>query len=477
MMGVLDKSVPYYKYFEEMAAIPHGSYNEKQYSDYLVTWAKEHGLRHVQDDMGNVVMYKPASAGYEYHPSVLLQGHMDMVCVKAPGSRHDFTKDPLDLYIEDGWLRARDTTLGGDDGVGCAYMLSILESDTIAHPPLECAFTVQEEVGCNGAANLKAEYFSAKRMIGLDDVGGGTSYVTTAGSQVLQLTRKVSWEHGERPAYRLHIHGLLGGHSGVDIDKERGSAIKIAAQTLFALSKEGSVRLADVNIGDAGNVIPSNGTVVFTASMPGEEVFSAVGKWLETFRAQLQWSDPGLQMDLTECSTDKVMSEDDSRELISFVRFLPDGFFHRSMRFEGLTTVSSNLGTWKVDGDTVSFECNSRSSLESYIDMLEEEQQFLCGVFRIQRRETGRVAGFDYIENSPIRAAVDKAFHEVTGRHIEELFVHGGIEAGYLTRLIPNLDVVTIGPLVPDEHTINERLNLKSFDEVWQTLVKTLVAL
>ena len=473
----MDQSVPYYHYFEEMAHIPHGSYNEKQYSDYLVSWAKARGLRHIQDDMGNVVIYKPASPGYEDHPALLLQGHMDMVCVKVPGSTHDFTKDTLDLYVEDGWLKARGTSLGGDDGVGCAYMLTILEDNSLNHPPLECAFTVQEEVGCNGAAALKAEHFSAKRMIGLDDVGGGTSYVTTAGSQVLQLTREVHWENGECRAYRLDIHGLLSGHSGVDIEKERGNAVKIAAHTLYSLLKGGELRLADVQIGDASNVIAGYGRVVFMSALPETEVRAVVGRMHGIFLSQLQWSDPGLKMELSDCTADRVISAQDSAELVKFVRFVPDGFFHRSMRFNGLTTVSSNIGVWKLDGDTVVFECNSRSSLESYIDMMEEEQQLFCDLFHIRRREIGRVAGFDNIENSPIRAAVDQAFFEVTGRHIEELFVHGGIEAGYLTRLIPGMDVVTIGPLVPDEHTVNERLSLKSFDEVWQTLIRTLAAL
>ena len=164
-MKVLDWSVPYLKYFEKMTRIPHGSFHEKRYSDYLVGFAKDHNLKYVQDELYNVIIYKPGSAGYEEHAPVILQGHMDMVCVKTPESTHDFEKDPLKLYIEDGFLKAKDTTLGGDDGVGVAYMLAVLGSDTIAHPPLECVFTVQEECGCGGAAALKKEYFEARRMI------------------------------------------------------------------------------------------------------------------------------------------------------------------------------------------------------------------------------------------------------------------------------------------------------------------------
>jgi len=475
--GKLDLSVPYCRYFEEMTRIPHGSFHEQAYSDYLVRWAKDRGLRYVQDDMGNVVIYKPASPGREDRAPVLLQAHMDMVCVKAPGVEHDFEKDPLELYVEDGWLRARGTTLGADDGVGCAYMLAILEDDALVHPPLECVFTVQEEVGCRGAAHLKAEYFTAKRMLGLDDVGGGTSYVTAAGSQIVRLSRKAVWETGRRDACRLTISGLRGGHSGVDIEKERGNAVKLAGRTLYALLKKGAVRLAEVDIGDASNVIAGRGTVVFTSALSREEVSAVVDACREAFLQQLRWSDPDLKLELTACTAERVMSAQDSADLISFVRFVPDGMFHRSMRFEGLTVASSNLGTWKIEGDCAVLECCSRSSLESWLEANEEDQQLLCGVYHIDRQETARVAGFDYIENSPLRAALDKSFYEVTGRHIQELFVHGGIEAGFLTRLVPGMDVATIGPLAPDEHTVNERLSLKSFDEIWRVLVKTLAAL
>ncbi len=477
MNNVLDHDIPYYRHFEEMTRIPHGSYNEKPYSDYLVRWAKEHKLKYVQDDMGNVIMYKPASAGREDRAPVLLQGHMDMVCDKTPESTHDFKKDPLQLYVEDGWLKAHNTTLGADDGVGCAYMLSILENDNLAHPPLECVFTVQEEVGCNGAANLKAEYFSAKRMLGLDDDGGGTSYVTTAGSQLTKLNRAVHWEAGTRQAYKLSVGGLLGGHSGVDIEKELGSSIKIAASVLFGLLKKGELRLADINMGSASNVIPCHGSVVFASSLDGSEVRAVVDKYLRIFREQLRWSDPNLEFELSECEVDKVMSEADTRDIVCFTRFVKDGFFHKSMRFDGLTTVSSNIGIWKLEGDEVYWECNSRSSMEAFIDMIEEDHLASCETYHIERQETGRVSGFDYIEDSPIRKALDTSFFEVTGRHIVEIFVHGGIEAGHLTKIIPGLDVATIGPLMEHVHTVNERLNLESFDVIWATLVKMLALL
>lgn len=478
MEYVLDPNVSYYKYFEDMTRIPHGSYHEKAYSDYLVNWARERGLKCTQDELYNVIICKPASPGYEDRPAVILQAHMDMVCVRTPDSNHDFEKEPLQLYVEDGWLRARDTTLGADDGVGCAYMLAILDSGDIAHPPLQCVFTTQEEVGCNGAAALKPEQFYAKRMIGLDDVGGGTSYVTTAGARISRIEREVVWlPTGGEPAYRMEVGGLLSGHSGADIEKERGNAIKIAAAILFQLQKKGSVQLCQVNMGAADNAIPATGTVVFTSSMAPGQVAEIVTEYTEIFRWQLRESDPGLEIHLTDCRAERKMSQQDSKELITFLYVLPNGFRHKSMKLKDLTIASSNLGTWEIQGDKVVFTHNMRSAMDSYLDLMEDELEVLCGLFHLRRQVTARVTGFSYIEHSPLRKALDQAFFEVTGRHIQELFVHGGIEAGSFSRLVPGMDIVTIGPLVLEEHTVNERLNLQSFDDIWKTLLKLLASL
>lgn len=476
-MSILDPSIPYYRHFEDMTQIPHGSYNEKPYSDYLVTWAKDHGLRYIQDEMYNVIMYKPASAGYEDHPAVILQAHMDMVCSKTPDSDHDFMRDPLKLYIEDGYLKARNTTLGGDDGVGVAYMLAILEDDTLAHPPLECVFTVQEEVGCNGAAALKKEYFQARRMIGLDDVGGGTTYVTTSGSQIVRFRHGITWEAAKAPAYELSISGLRSGHSGVDIDKERGNAIKLFARTMYALKKKCDVRIAALRLGVADNVIPAHGTAVFTAELPQAEVLAEVEACREAFFRELEFSDADFKMAAVPAQAEKVLSQSDSREVIDFLRFLPNGMQHRSMRFEDLPVASCNVGILKIEDDTVIIEDCQRGALLSYIDDMEDDQKMLCSLFHMEREIIGFVAPFDYIEHSPIRNALAKTFHDVTGRDLQPVCVHGGIEAGHFKRLYPEMDIVTIGPLVLDEHMVTERLDLASFDEIWQVVLNLLAAL
>lgn len=478
-MSVLDQTKLHHKFFEEMTKIPHGSYNEKPYSDYLVDWAAQRNLKCIQDEMWNVIIYKEASPGYEDHAPVMLQGHMDMVCAKAKDSDHDFTKDPLELYIEDGWLRAKGTTLGADDGVGCAYMLAILEDDSLPHPPLECVFTVQEEVGCNGAAFLKPEYFQAKRMLGLDDVGGGTSYVTAAGGQCTRFVHAVEWEQNELNGYELKVSGLLSGHSGIDIEKELANALKLAAVTLYKLMQKGELRLASADMGSANNVIASDGTVLFASALDEGEVQAIVGECCREYRNMYQWSDPNVMITVQAAEVESVITAKDSEEILKFVRFIPDGFMHKSMKFQDLTTVSSNIGVWKLaeDRGSMYFEANSRSAMEFFIDLMVEEQTELCRIYNFVPEYTGRVAGFDYIPESEMRTQVDKALLEVTGKNLEELYIHGGIEAGYLVKMIPGIDICTIGPLAPDEHTINEKLNMQSFDDIYAVICKTLEVL
>lgn len=473
-MNVLDWSIPYMRHFEEMSRIPHGTFHEKIYSDYLVDWAKAHKMAYVQDEMNNVIIYKAGSRGYEDHPPVILQAHMDMVCAKLPESKHDFLKDSLELYVEDGFLKAKGTTLGGDDGVGVAYMLAILESEEMNHPPLECVFTVQEEAGCNGAAFLKKEYFQARRMIGLDDVGGGTSYVSTAGGRLLKFSREADWVENHLSAYELNVDGLLSGHSGADIDKERGNAIKLAGRILYELQKQGTVALGEFAFGVAQNVIPANGCVKFATDIKEEKLKAVVDKYTKIFKKELEFSDAGLEMELKNCRLNKVMSVKDSREIISFFRFIPYGMFHHSMRFENLPVASSNVGTLLIeDGKMVSEGCH-RGALDSYIDELDDLIDMLCDTYHIEKEVTAIVPTFEYVENSPLRNILWNAFLNETGRELKLECIHGGIEAGYFKQLYPEMDIVTIGPLVLDEHMVTERLDLKSFHEIWKVLVNVL---
>jgi dipeptidase D len=477
MKNVLDHSVPYLKYFEEMTRIPHGSRHESEYSKYLAAFAEKRGLKYRTDSIGNVVIYKDASAGCAEHAPVILQAHTDMVCAKTPESSHDFARDPLDIYVEDGFLRARGTTLGGDDGVGVAYMLSILDDDSLPHPPLECAFTVQEEVGLLGAAALRRDDFSAHRMIGLDDVGGGTTYVSAAGGRIVEFSKTAALESSPFPAYRLDVGGLRGGHSGADIDKGRASAIRLLFRTLFRLSEHAPLYLSSAEGGSAGNAIPMSASAVFSTPLAEDSLLSVTRECLADFRREFEAADDGVTLAVRPCSAGAVMSEKDSRGVVSFFRFLPDGFRRRSASISGLTTASSNLGVLRAGGGEVFAECMTRAALPSYIAEMEREQRFFSGLFGFGMNTVCVVPPFDYEGDSALRRLLGDIFRAETGRELVPIAVHGGIEAGYFRAMRPDMDIVTIGPLVLDEHMPTERLSLESFGEIYRVVLALLKAL
>ena len=475
MGHVLDQAFLPEKYFEEICAVPHGSYHEKPLSDYLVRFAEAHGLAYKQYPNWNVIIYKPASSGYEDHAPVMLQAHIDMVCEKEPGYEHDFEKDPLSLYVEDGKLHAKGTTLGADDGVGVAYMLSFLDDDTLPHPPLECVFTVQEEVGLNGAAQLAFEDISAKRMIGLDDMGGNTCYASSCGSQYMHMTRSYAVTESSMPGFKLTVGGLVGGHSGVCINKERCNAIKLAARVLYGLGCE--IRIGSFNGGSKDNAIPTQCEVVFGCDADPAILQEKAAAFEETFYKEYAYSDPDVKISIEPADCPAAFSEEDSRSLVNLLFVLPDGFRHKSMKIEGLTTVSQNLGRVRTEDGNVAIYCFPRSEVDTFLDQMEGEYRILSDLFGFELVCNNRAPGWRFEENSAIRNTLFTAYHEVTGGEMTLIAEHGGLETGYISGGIPGIDIVTCGPHCEEYHTPKEWLDLASFRTIYEVLKRTLVIL
>ncbi len=478
MEYVLNQNFLPERFFEEICRIPHGSGNEKALSDYLVRFAKDHGLSVCQYPNWNVIVRKEASPGYEKHEPVMLQAHMDMVCEKELGSSHDFSRDPLSLFTADGWLKARGTTLGADDGVGVAYMLAILSDETAVHPPLECVFTVEEEVGLNGSRDLSFKDLHSKRMIGLDDMGGGTCYLSACGSQYFRAGREFAFAEGDVPGIRMKIIGLSGGHSGVSINKEKGNAIKLGARVLLVLSRRFPLRLSTLSGGGADNAIPTEFCVSFSwdGADPTSfgEVQAEISRMESVFREELADSDPGIVISTSSAVCQRLMSGEDTKDLIHYLFLLPHGLRHKSMKIEGLTTVSENLASIRTEEDQITIRYLARSDYSSYLDEIMEELIILSETFGFAPEPLGRAPGWKYRENSPLRDSLFAAFREVTGREMKPISEHGGLEAGYISEGIPGIDIVTLGPLVLDYHTPKERLNLASFREIYEVLKETL---
>ena len=472
-----DLSKKHCYYFNEISAIPRGSRNEKAVSDYVCEFAKAHGLAYKQDEVWNVIVDKPATPGYEDAEPVILQGHMDIVCEKETGCTHDWEKDPLDLYVnEEGWLTARGTTLGADDGYGVAYMLAVLDDDSFEHPAISCLFTTMEEIGLLGAMNLKKEDLHGKRLVNLDGGGEVVSCVSSAGGARAVVSCPTEFEANTKPAYKLTVDGLTGGHSGGMIHKEKGNANIIAARILREMQRAGiDVCISDFNGGSKFNAIPHLAEAVFVSDTDEAEIKAAAEKSTADIAAELEFSDKGIFTTVEKAEADRKMSQKASDNLITYLFLMPDGFQHRSMAIEGLTTSSLNCGVVRTNEDAVVMDDLIRSALASHTDILIEQLEELGKLTGASVEVHDRFAGWSYEEKSDLREKL-KAVVSAHGKTLETHATHGGLECGVFKGLVPEMDIVTYGPVAEGAHTPEEKLDLESFDRAYTVLVDLLKA-
>ncbi len=474
-MTILDASKGYQKYFEEITKIPHGSAEEKQISDYLVQVAHEHNLKVVQDQSNNVIMYKNASVGYEDHASVVLQAHIDMVNEKNSSSNHDFSKDPLDLYIEDGFLKARGTTLGADDGAGVAYILSVLTDPSLKHPRLIGLFTVNEEATMEGAFNLDMSLIDAKRMINIDGEEEDASTTGSAGGMDIVIHHPITYIATSTKGYKLSIKGLLGGHSGGEIHKERGNSNKIIARLLHQCNLKGDVQLESLKGGLKINAIPREAEATFISSLSEAEVIEIINKTSEQIKKELEFTDGGLTITIEPCTVSKVLDKDISKKILDFLYLVPTGLRHKSDHLDGLTTSSENIGIIDLQEEIFEFGLSVRGALDSYVQDLADEIQTLANAFGFVAITENWYPAWDYMEHSPMRDMMAKVYKEThDGKDIQMYAVHGGLECGIFKEKCPDMDIVAIGPNIYDVHTPDEKLDLKSFDRTYLFLCKYL---
>ena len=473
MSYVLNEKIPHQKYFEDISKIPHGSKNEKEISDYIVAFAKKLGLKVKQDEIGNVIIYKNGSIGYESHLPVILQAHTDMVCEKNVDCDFDFSKDSLQLYIEDGYVKAKGTTLGADDGYGVAYMMAILEDTTLKHPPLECVFTVQEEIGLIGAQSLKAEDFKGTRFINLDNNNNLYTYVSCSGGLRFHFSKKMKMIDCDIPVYRLEVRGLFGGHSGGNIHLEMGNSNKIASRVLHYINKDFRANLIKIDGGSKENAIPRECIVSFASKGEFDLIKKLVKEQETKIKKELQFSDPNLTIDIFEDKSDKMCCEEISNEIITMFYMLPNGPRHRNLALN-VVSASQNFGVIKTEDNIVKCTYSFRGALESYNDEGEEILINFCTIFGFWWESGARYPAWEYSPNSPMRDILKKVYKDFYGREIMEKATHGGLECGVFKKIIPNIDIVTIGPECFDAHTPVERMNIDSFDKTYSLLVKYL---
>lgn len=473
-MNVLNHKLLHQKYFEELSRIPRASFKEKKCADYLVNFAQEHQLDYIRDEIDNVIIYKPASPGYENHPPVLLQGHTDMVCEKVAGCTHNFDSEPIDLYIENGILKAHGTTLGADNGVGCAYMLAVLALE-LPHPPLECVFTVREEVGLLGALSLKAEYFHATRCINLDFGGGGVgTCVTSAGGELIQLKKTVMNSPCSDNTYRLVVSGLKGGHSGTCIHLECGNAIKVCGRILKRISTRGTLRIAMLNGGTGNNAIPRTCEAVFTSRMAETELRNIFKSIQTDIYHELKSHEPDLEITLEQTVVTSALTEKLSTDILDFLSLLPTGMRHKSLQFENLPIASENLASVCLNEEQIEFHYSLRANQMSFMEMMETELCILSERFHVDIRVYNQYPSWEYKENSKLREILCSVFRLHHGTDMSIMAIHGGLECGIFKHLLPELDIITLGAATANVHTPDEQLDLNSFDFSFQILTEVL---
>ena len=478
LQGIQPEKVFYY--FEELTKIPHGSRNTKQISDYCVDFAKKRGLKVYQDEYNNVVIYRPASAGYENAPSVIIQGHLDMVCEKESGCEHDFEKEPLDIYVEDGYVTARGTTLGGDDGIAVAYALAILDDDTIKAPALEAVFTVDEEVGLDGAKMLDGSVLSAKYLINVDNEEEGAFIVGCAGGMRSALRLPVTYTDMEGMRVRITITGLLGGHSGMEINNGRANAHIILGRLLFNLNEELFYGIEALKGGRMDNAIARECSVDICIDKADVERMKELCEALEVqLKNEYSGTDDGIRIVVEELGEGacQVIEEKNKEIFIFLLMNVPNGVQKFSGHIEGLVETSLNLGILSMDEEAINISFSVRSSVGSAKQALADRLQYLIEFLGGDYIETGRYPEWSYKPESEFRDRAVKLYEDMFNEKAKVCVIHAGLECGLFAEKLPQLDMISIGPDMKDIHTPAEKLSIKSVEKVWKYILALLEAM
>ncbi len=469
-----------YYYFEELCRIPHGSGNTKAISDYCIAFAKERNLVCYQDEWNIVIIKKEASKGYQDVPTVILQGHLDMVCEKVVECTHDFLKDPLTLLVEDDIICAKGTTLGGDDGIAIAYALAILDDDTILHPPLEVVMTTEEEIDMEGAQTLDYSRLSGKYLINIDSEEEGSLLVASAGGVTVFVTLPITYKKASGWEYKLSIDGLKGGHSGTDIDKQRANAILLLGRCLSFLEKNNIlVNVLHIEGGGKDNAIAREGTITFLLEneQQNEQLKEALLAFEQLIKAEYQISDPHISFSLKKGEQRRevfAFSDTCKSNLISFLLNAFSGVFTISMETPGVVESSSNLGIVDTKENELHFCFAVRSAKESILDLLVEKYKTLTFSLGGTVKTEGAYPSWEYKVDSTLRCLAVDTYRKLTKKEMPVLSVHAGLECGIFASNIEELDAISIGPDILDIHTPKERLLISSAARVYEYLLTLL---
>lgn len=481
-MGVLGhlQSDKVFYYFEEITKIPHGSGNEAALAQYIADFAKERNLEHSIDKAGNVVVKKPAFAGYENAPGVIFQGHIDMVCEKLGSVEHDFTKDPLQLEIDGDFIRAKGTTLGADNGIAVAYMLAMLDHKDLPSPAIEAIFTTEEETGMGGAVAFDASGLKGKYFINMDSEEEGKFLISCCGGRRVRVNLPIEREAKQADAvtYTLQIKGLKGGHSGSDIHLQRANSNKLMGRLLQELcDKDVAYAISEINGGRMDNAICRETAAVLVLTEAEAQKAAKVIADMETLLKK-EYRHTDADMIITwEKATDagnEVFTEKVKQNCIAVLLLIPYGVQTMSLDIDGLVESSSNIGVVETAEKAVYFDSAVRSAVASRKEVICNQIKAIADLAGATVESSNDYPGWVYDANSQLLKFLEDAYRATSGKEPELMALHAGVECGMFAEKMPGLDMVSLGPDMYDVHTPEERLSISSTERTWEFLKEAL---
>ena len=468
-----------WKYFEEILQIPRASKQEGKILLYLEEFAKKQKLSFKQDQKGNILISKQASPGYENREKIILQSHVDMVCEKNESVQHDFTKDPIKAYISEGWVRADGTTLGADNGIGIAAQLAVLSDKSLEHGPIGCLFTVDEESGLTGAMNIGEEMIDGKILVNLDSEDDGELFIGCAGGMetIISFPYKTKELKHEYTAYEFSVKGLIGGHSGDDINKGRGNANKILTRFLWNAHRKFKIGLYEFQGGNLRNAIPREARACFVIKNYKKNILL---EYIESFkkliRVETKINEPNLFFECSEIGLPReIMTNKSIRKLLNALHACPNGVVDMSQTISGLVRTSSNLASVKMVGEcNIEIVTSQRSSMESLKINVSDRIMSLFRLAGSRVVQTGSYPGWTPNTDSTILKITEKCYTDLFHEQPKVKAIHAGLECGLFLKKYPELDMISFGPTIKGAHSPDERLEIKTVDKFWLLLLEVM---
>ena len=462
-------------YFKQISDVPRGSGNCRGIALYCRNFAINHNLKYVKDDANNVVIFKNGTPGYENSEPVILQGHTDMVCQKTDAAETDFINRGVELFVDGDFLKAKETTLGADNGIAVAMILAILESNNIPHPPIEAVFTSDEEVGLIGAGELDKSVLSAKKMINIDSEEDDTVTVSCAGGCHFLAKAPADYKNKNGTKFTVILEGLKGGHSGIEINNNRVNADTLAGRFLNHIKSSCDFDIINIYGGDKDNAIPNKCTIELCVE--DTDLFTKnAEEYLNVIKAEISDREKGFRFSINkyEASEYKVICDEIKNKLIFALTCVPNGVLEMSADIEGLVQTSLNLGILNIENNSLAFRFGLRSNKKSGLSFLIEKLQAFFDSINWDCSTNGHYPPWEYKEDSELRELYKEVYKDYFGKEPKVEAIHAGLECGVFADAIEGIDCISIGPALFDVHTVNEKLSISSTENVFNILLKTL---